>query len=283
VMSAAAAPAQVPRGEPAPAVGDNATASPPQAAGADSLDALPPEVRRRLLEAAVIDELLHELYFVGVIRARLDDSASLGEQVRRAARAIGLKDTELPAAIVTLDSGDGRASLATLVPEHDDADQLRVIVRDDLIRIAAPLPNEPAIDDAARQRAIDAGKQLLRAAMNMPGGTVVWGKVDVEVDGKIRSIVASRAPRTQYRPWCELAAWVLIAQGLNERALGVTEKSSKWIADAGQTASTDFAAVQVLALKGLGRAGESKLAAKQFPLTEAASADLRARIDHATR
>lgn len=241
-------------------------------------EAMPPEVRWRLFEAAVVDALRQEHYFGDAIRARLEQKASLGEEARRAARTIGWSDAEGRAAIKRLDAREGRASLATLVPSSDDPVIVRQVILDDLLRAIAPAGNASRITPKSHEHAVAAAIKLLHQQMPLPGDAAIWGKVDTELDRKIRSLLASRAPREQMRTWCEFAAWTMLAQGLNERALGVAEASAKWIADAKQPASVELAAVQTLALVALDRKAEAKSALAVLEALQGAPPPLLARV-----
>lgn len=241
-------------------------------------DALPPEVRWRILEAAVVDALRRELYFSDAIRARLDQKQSLRDFVMRAAGEVGWSEAEAKDALPRIDAPAGRTSLASLLPEQDDPEVVGDLVRLDLLRAAAPLAEETRPGQPARDRTIAAAKRLLKEHLKLPGGAQIWGKVDDELDRKIRGIVASRMPRSQYRRWCELAGWLMLAQDLDTRALGMANESVKWMAETKQPASLDFAAVRIIALRRLGRSDEAKAAAAAFVALPQCPADLRDRV-----
>jgi len=245
-------------------------------------DGVTDEVRWRLLEAATVDVLREQLYFGDAIRARLEDKASIADAVKLAAPRIGWSDAEARAAIKRMDSKAARTSLATLVPEVDDPKVVRLVIRADLLRACAPLSSEAHMNTKARDAAVAAAIKLLRKQMPLPGDAHVWGKVDTELDRKIRSLVASRAPREQFRPWCELAAWTLLAQSLNDRALGIAQASTKWIADANQPVSADLLAVRALSLKAQKNA-DAKAASAELAALKGAPADLVERVGLATR
>jgi len=242
---------------------------------------LPPEVRQRIIEAAVIESLRDDLYFSDAIRERLGMPGSIRIEVRRAAARLHLDDAETRAAIARADSKEGRDSLATLLPDRDDAEVVRRVVHRDLLRASAPQQRESRMDEHARKRLVTAAVRLLVEQMEIPGDRAIWGKVDDELDRKIRLIVASRAPRPERRLWCELAAWTLLVQGLDERSLGVATESAKWLANASQPPSAEMAAVRVLSLRSLGLSLDAKRALAEDPALKLANADLLERLQRA--
>lgn len=283
--SASSAPQGVPRArpgeplevEPATDAEPPSSSEPPVELPAD----LPPEVRSRIIEAAVIEALRNDLYFSDAIRMRLAAPGSIRLEVRRAAAALALDDAETRETVKRADSPEGRASLVSLLPEHDDPDALRTLMRRDLLRLVAPAQGESRLSDHASKVLIASAVRLLVERMDLPGGRAIWGKVDDEVDRKIRSIIASRAPRPERRAWCEFAAWTLLGQGLDERSLGVAVKCAEWIANADQPPSVDLAAVRALSLHSMGLTQEAARLFAEDPALAGAPAELRERLERA--
>lgn len=274
--SGAAAPDDPPKpGAPA----GNASKRPPPGGGAPA--GSPPvdaASRDSEVEVAVLEALSAELHFVDAIRARLDDREPLAAYVRGAAKTLELTDAERSAQIRRLDSAAGRARLKSVVPESDDLDQLRVQIREDLLRIVAPLPKEPAIDAKSKARMTAAAIRLLRKGMPLPGDEKIWSTKDVELGLKIESLVASRAPRPQFRAWGEFAAWTLLAQGLHERALGVSNASQKWIVDAMQPPSAELVAVRAISLAAARKMEDAKASAAELEALPDAPVELKTRV-----
>jgi len=273
-----------PPNEPAPAKAPEPPSAPPAPSGDSPLSPdLAPEVRQRIIEAAIVEVMRNGLYFSDRIRERLDRDDSLRDYAASAASELKLDRGETQMAIARADSTEGRESLRSLLPERDDAEAIRRLVRRDLLRAAAPLDGETPLGDDATTRAVDAAKRLLVEQMQVPGGTAIWGKVDREVDRKIRLIVASRAPRPERRAWCELAAWTMLVQGLDDRAVGIAEESTKWLSESGRPASADMAVVSILAQKQLTTIGDVRLLAERRRAPIDSDPDLRARLDRALR
>ena len=245
-----------------------------------------PQAEQAARQARVEEQLLlvlrERLYFAEAVEGRLKDHTSLAAETREAARRAGLPPDAAAAEVRRLDGAAARSSLAARVPADDD-DSIRLLVRADLIRDAAPLPGEKARGREAQAATLAAARKLLRTHMSITGGDAIYGKVDTELARKVCSVVASRAPRPERRPWCELAVWTLLAGGQAERAAEMASACERWIRDAdaararppgdakrpeapapAASASEDLAAAEALADHASGRSADAVAAAARL-------------------